>query len=109
MTLRSEREFIFFHEELSIQEWIWLGGENILGLSQKTNSVVASYEVADSSALLLLIEYPTSNQAAAGAEALQTAQVDGMVTAQTQDNLLVAVFGEVDADTALTLLKEALK
>ena len=106
--LKKERDFIFFHEELSIQDRIWLGGENILGLSQDTNGVVASYEVADSPALLLLIEYPTPNQAAAGLEVLQTAQVDDLVIAQVQDNLLAAVFGEVDDSVASTLVAKVL-
>ena len=106
--LKKERDFIFFHEELSIQDRIWLGGENILGLSQDTNGVVASYEVADSPALLLLIEYPTPNQAAAGLEALQTAQVDDLVIVQAQDNLLAAVFGEVDDSVASTLVAKVL-
>jgi hypothetical protein len=102
------RSALFFHEELSIQDRIWLGGENILGLSQDTNGVVASYEVADSPALLLLIEYPTPNQAAAGLEALQTAQVDDLVITQAQDNLLAAVFGEVDDSVANTLVAKVL-
>jgi hypothetical protein len=103
------RSGIFFHEELSIQDDLWLGGENILGLSQDTNGVVASYDVADSPTLLLLIEYPTPNQAAAGLEALQTTQFDDLVIAQSQDTLLAAVFGEVDADKAQALLQETLK
>jgi hypothetical protein len=104
----KERDFIFFHEELSIQDRIWLGGENILGLSQDTNGVVASYELADSPALLLLVEYPTPDQAAAGLEALQTGPVDDLVTAQAQDGLLIAVFGEVDESAAGTLMEQVL-
>ena len=103
------RSGIFFHEEISIQDELWLGGENILGLSPDTDGVVASYDVADSPALLLLIKYPTPNQADAGLEALQNTQFDDLVIAQSQDNLLAAVFGEIDADKAQALLKEALK
>jgi hypothetical protein len=103
------RSEVFFHEELSIQNELWLGGENILGLSQDTNGVVASYDLADSETLLLLIEYPAPNQAATGVEALQTAQVDDLVIAQSQDNLLAAVFGEVNADEAQVLLQEVLR
>jgi hypothetical protein len=29
----------FFHEELAIQDQLWLGGENLLGLGQDTNAV----------------------------------------------------------------------
>jgi hypothetical protein len=104
----KEHDFIFFHEELSIQDRIWLGGENILGLSHDTNGVVASYELAGAPVLLLLIEYPTTGQAAAGVEALQTDQVTDLVTAQAQNNLLVAVFGEVDEAAVDTLVAKVL-
>jgi hypothetical protein len=104
----KERDFIFFHEELSIQDRIWLGGENILGLSHNTNGVVASYELASAPVLLLLIEYPTTGQAAAGVEALQTGRVTDLVTVQAQNNLLVAVFGEVDEAAVDILVAEVL-
>jgi hypothetical protein len=104
----KEREFIFFHEELSVQDRIWLGGENILGLSHDTNGVVASYELASTPVLLLLIEYPTTDQAAAGLEALQTGQVGELAAVQAQDNLLTAVFGEVDETAANALIAKAL-
>lgn len=96
----QEHNFIFFHEELSIQDRIWLGGENILGLSHDTNGVVAPYELDGVPVYLLLIEYPTPTQAAAGVKALQTGQA--------QDNLLVAVFGEV-TETAAGVLVENVK
>ena len=104
----KERDFIFFHEELSIQDIIWLGGQNILGLSHDTNGVVAFYELQGAPVRLLLIEYATAEQAAAGATALQTGQIDDLVTAQTQDKFLAAVFGEVDETAADMLVAKAL-
>ena len=77
-------------------------------MSLDTNGVVASYELAGTPALLLLIEYPTTDQAAAGVEALQTDQVTDLVTTQAQNNLLVAVFGEVDEAAVDTLMAEVL-
>ncbi len=104
----KERDFIFFHEELSIQDKIWLGGQNILGLSHDTNGVVASYELQGMPVRLLLVEYATAGQAAAGVKALQTSQVDDLVTVQAQDDLLAAVFGEVDETAAGVLMAKAL-
>ncbi len=36
----AERTTIFFHKEMSIQMEVWLGGTNLLGLSQKTNGAL---------------------------------------------------------------------
>lgn len=104
-----EREFIFFHEELSIQDRIWLGGENILDLSHDTNGVVATYELDDVPAYLLLIEYSTAGQATTGTQALQTGQVEDLLTVQVQDNMLVAVFGTGDSTNAATLTAKVLE
>jgi hypothetical protein len=109
-----ERGFIFFHEEISIQSEVWLGGENILGLSPQTNGLLARYDLGGTLARLLLIEYPdtvaasAAQAASAGLAALNDSEVSGLVTANARDNLLGAVFGEVDEGTANTLLTEAL-
>jgi hypothetical protein len=104
-----ERSSIFFHEEMSVQMEVWLGGENLLGLSQETNGVVGRYKLGDVTARLMLIEYPTSSQAAQGLKALQGASISDLVTSDVSDKLLGAVFGKVDATDAKTLLQEALK
>jgi hypothetical protein len=103
-----ERSPIFFHEEMSIQSELWLGGENLLGLSQETDGVLARYEVGDEVARLLLVEYPGAGAAAAGLGALETGQVDGLATADARGTHLGAVFGELEGAAASTLLTEAL-
>jgi len=109
-----ERGFIFFHEEISIQSEVWLGGENILGLSPQTNGVLARYDLGGTVARLLLIEYPdtvaasAAQAASAGLTALNGSGVSGLVTANASGNLLGAVFGEVDEGTASALLAKAL-
>ncbi|MBN1978010.1 MAG: hypothetical protein JW918_11480 [Anaerolineae bacterium] len=100
---------IFFHEELSIQNEVWLGGENILGLSPDTDGVLAHYLIGGTSARLLLIAYPDAGAASAGLAALQGGEIEGLVAAEARENLLGAVFGEVDEATASALLEEALK
>jgi hypothetical protein len=103
-----ERGFIFFHEEISIQTEIWLGGQNMLGLSPQTDGVMARYDVGGAPANLLLIEYPDALAASAGLAALQGGQVDGLLAAEARDKTLGAVFGQVDPAAADDLLSKAL-
>lgn len=103
-----ERSAIFFHEEISIQSELWLGGENLLGLDAETAGVMARYEVGGTVAQLLLVQYPNAETASAGLAALEGGRVDSLVLADVRDNLLGAVFGEVDETAASTLLTEAL-
>jgi hypothetical protein len=107
---RVERGFVFFHEEISIQNEVWLGGENILGLSAQTNGLLARYDLDGTRAFLLLIEYPDAQAASTGLAALQSAgQAEGLVAADASDNLLGAVFGQVEPAAADDLLTKALR
>jgi hypothetical protein len=104
-----ERGFIFFHEEISIQNEVWLGGENILGLSAQTNGLLARYDLDGTRVYLLLIQYPDAQSASTGLAALRsTGQVEGLITADSRNNLLGAVFGPVKPTAANDLLAQAL-
>lgn len=104
-----ERGFIFFHEEISVQTEVWLGGENILGLSAQTNGLLARYDLDGTRAYLLLIQYPDAQAASTGLTALASAgQVEGLIAADGRDNLLGAVFGQVEPTAANDLLVKAL-
>jgi hypothetical protein len=105
----AERSVIFFRQELSIQDRLWLGGENILGLSHETGGVLAQYDLGGSPVQLLLVQYPDAKAAAAGLAALKGGKVDDFITANVNNNLLGAVFGKVDAAPANALLEQALK
>jgi hypothetical protein len=105
----AERSAIFFHQELSIQDRLWLGGENILGLSHDTGGVLAQYDLGGAPVQLLLVQYPDAKAAAAGLAALKGGQVDDFITANVSNNILGAVFGKVDAAPANALLEQALK
>jgi len=103
------RSALFFHEEISIQSDIWLGGENVLGLSPQTNGVLARYDVGGQTARLLVVQYPGAEAASAGLKALQAGDVEGLVAADARGNLLAAILGEIDEGAARKLLDEALK
>src|SRR5512138_162934 len=104
-----ENSALFFHEEISIQMEIWLGGENILGLSQDTNGVVARYAWGDQKARLLLVEYPSADDATQGLKALQSSEIKDIIASDVKGTLLAAMVGKVDADKAQALLQEALQ
>lgn len=98
---------LFFHQEISIQSWIWLGGENILGLSPETNGVMATYERGGAGAgYLLLVRYPQDKQADQGRQTLQSADLPDLVAMRTKGNELAAVFGGMNAESARNLLDE---
>ena len=105
----AERGFIFFRQELSIQDRVWLGGENILGLNRDTSGVLAQYDLGGAPAQLLLVQYPDAKAASDGLAALKGGQVDDLVAADARNNLLGAVFGKVSAGPAKSLLERALQ
>jgi len=79
-----------------------------LDFSHDTNGVVATYELNGTSVYLLIVEYPTTEQATAGAQALQNDPADNLLTVQAQDNILVAVFGAGDKARAAILTAKVL-
>ena len=103
-----ERSAISFHEEISIQDRLWLGGENLLGLSPETDGVLAQYDANGTMVRLLLVQYPDATAASAGLAALEGAEISSLVTASARDSLLGAVLGEIDKAAAETLLAKAL-
>ena len=104
----QEHGFIFFHEELSLQSEIWLGGQNILGLSKDTDGVVGRYTLNGASAHLLLVQYKRADQVTAGLKALKETPDIELTTAEGHNTVLGAVFGKADKAAAEALLKEAL-
>jgi hypothetical protein len=102
------RSDIFFRQELSLQSYLWLGGTDLLGLGTDTEGILARYELDGAPAQLLLVRYADTGAASAALEALQAAQIDNLVTAQTGGNLLAAVFGSVDGSGATRLVEGAL-
>jgi hypothetical protein len=103
-----ERSTLFFHEEISIQDRLWLGGQNLLELTPQTDGILARYDLDGAFAHLLLVQYPDTEAAAAGLTALWDGQISDLVVAEAHDNLLGAVFGQVDEAAASELLAVAL-
>jgi hypothetical protein len=98
----------FFHQELAIQDRLWLGGENLLGLGPETDAVLTRYRMGDAEWQLLLVQYPDSVKADAGRQALAGGAADNLVAADTSGALLGAVFGQGGGSSAEVLLAKAL-
>jgi hypothetical protein len=103
-----ERATIYFHQEISIQDHLWLGGENLLDLGPQTDGILARYDFGDGMALLLLVQYADTKAAAAARDALLATEVSDLVLADGRENLLGAVFGQVDQARARDLLTDTL-
>jgi hypothetical protein len=102
------RSMVFFHQEVSIQDRLWLGGENLLGLGPETSGVLAQYDIGAAQAQLLLVQYPNAEAAEVGLAALDASGANGLAAASTRGDLLGAVFGEAAAPAAIDLLAQGL-
>lgn len=103
-----ESSLVFFHQEISIQDRLWLGGQNLLALGPETDAILARYELEGESAWFLLVEYPVSGAASVALDTLQVSGLDRLVAARVHENLLGAVFGPVTEAQAQSLLKGGL-
>jgi hypothetical protein len=98
----------YFHMELAIQDQLWLGGENSLGLGTDTDAVFARYRQGNLEWQLLLVQYPNAARADAGLQALLSGKVEGFAAADRNEALLGAVFGWNGGTAAQTALAAAL-
>jgi hypothetical protein len=98
----------FFHEELAIQDQLWLGGENLLGLGPDTDAVFALYQIDQEQVKLLLVQYPDSKRAAAGLQGLSGGSLEDLAASDSKDSLLGAVFGNPTTAKAGALLAKVL-
>jgi hypothetical protein len=98
----------FFHKEMAVQDRLWLGGENLLGLDADTDAVLGRYAVGDAEWQLLLVQYPDAARADAALQVLRSGGVEDAAAADRNDALLGAVFGQGGPASAEDLLAKAL-
>lgn len=90
----------FFRQEISIQPWLWLGGRNLLGLSQETEGVLADYTLGGGTARLLWVRYPDAKAAEEALRTLQGSVLPNLVMAQVKERELIAVLGDLGSEEA---------
>jgi hypothetical protein len=98
----------FFREKLALDNLLWLGPDDVLGLGPETEGVVARYERDGQIANLLLVTFPDAERAENAQTSLQEAEVEELVTTLARDTMVGAVLGTVSLEVAEALLMEAL-
>ena len=104
---RVEGSEVYFHQETSIQDRLWLGGQNVLLLGPETDGALAQYLVGDLTAWLLLVEYPGDAAADAALQALTAHGFDSLRASEVDGRFLGAVFGALPNADAVQLLASA--
>lgn len=98
----------FFHQKLALDNLLWLGEENILNLSERTNAVLAAYAYDNAKARLLIVEYPDAASAEAAHAALESSGLENLSASDQEAQYLMAVFEAPDQTFAHELLQKAL-
>jgi hypothetical protein len=97
----------FFREQMALDNFLWLGPENVLGLGPDVEGVVATYELDAGRATLLLVAFPDTARVQDARQGLEGAGVEELIVANAAGRTLGAVFGQVDAGSAAALLDRA--
>jgi hypothetical protein len=98
----------FFRQKIALDNLLWLGAQDPLGLGADVEGIIARYDVAGQPVDLILVAYPTDSRAQRAQTGLQAAGVDSLVAAEVKGTTLGAVFGSTDADGAAALLAQAM-
>ena len=97
----------FFREKMALDNLLWLGSEDVMGLGPDTQGVVARYDLDGQGIDLLLVAFPDADRAEQARLGLEGAELD-LVALESSDNVLGAAIGQADAETGRALLEQAL-
>jgi hypothetical protein len=98
----------FFREQMALDNFLWLGSEDVLGLGSDVEGVLAEYKIDDQHAVLVVIAFPDAARAQQALSGIERAGVEDLEIAKVRGSTLGAVFGQPGADTAAALLEQAL-
>jgi hypothetical protein len=90
----------FFRAKMAPGNIFWVSTEDVLGLDEDTEGVLAHYEIDGRRMDLLLIAFPGAARAQAAQSGLKRAGIKDLLTTDVQDRTLGAVFGLLDEDKA---------
>jgi hypothetical protein len=99
----------FFRSKMALDNLLWLGSEDVLGLGADVEGVVARYEAGDQILDLLLVTFPDTARAESAQEGLLQAGPEELITLEVRGNTLGAAFGSADLGSAQALLQEAME
>jgi hypothetical protein len=93
---------------MALDNLLWLGPEDVLGLGPQTEGVVARYQIDGQGIDLLLITFPSASQAAEAHSRLEGAALENLAATDVRDSTLGATFGQVAGETARDLIDKAM-
>ena len=83
----------FFREKMALDNLLWLGAEDVLGLGADVEGIIARYDLAGRPVDLLLVAYPDRSRAQLAQSGLQAAAVENLIAVELKGVTLGAVFG----------------
>jgi hypothetical protein len=97
----------FFREKMALDNLLWLGSDDVMGLGADTQGVVARYEVGGQGLDLLLVAFPDAERAEQARLGLEGAELD-LIALETGDNVLGAAIGQADAEVGRAWVAQAI-
>jgi len=98
----------FFREQMALENFLWLGTENVLGLGPETEGILAEYTLEGQPATLLIVTFPQAGQALDAQSGLERAGVEDLVLTLVQGDAVGAIFGQLAPEIPATVLDQAL-
>jgi len=98
----------FFRQKMALDNLLWLGPEDMLGLGTDTEGVLAHYEIDGQGMDLMLVAFPDAPRAEAAHSGLRGTGLENLVAADVKGSTLGAVFCPVDKGQAKELLDKAM-
>ena len=96
----------FFREKMALDNLLWIGAEDLLGLGADVQGIVARYQVEGQAVDLLLISFPDRGRAQAAAAGLAGARLENLIDTAVSGVNVGAVFG---SDAGRSLLDAAME
>jgi hypothetical protein len=99
----------FFREKMALDNLLWLGSDDVLGLGPDVKGLVARYVRDEQGMDLLLATFPDAQRARQALAGLESAELDALVAAKVKGQTLGAVLSAAAPEAlAQALLDQAL-
>jgi hypothetical protein len=98
----------FFRVKIALDNLLWLGADDVLGLGADTAGLVAHYQVDGQGIDLMLVAFPDPVRASEARAGLEGAGLEELLATDVVDDTLGAVFGPPGLDVAAELLGKAM-
>jgi hypothetical protein len=99
----------FFREKMALDNLLWLGSDDVLGLGADTGGVVARYERDGQALDLLLVSFPDAQRAEQARAGLESASLDNLRAVGVSGRMVAVLFGSASpTEETQALLDQAL-